>query len=578
MSDSSENLLSQWLGKSAAPADAGLERADRTQPLKASYAQQGMWLADVIAAETDRSSVVQHVWRIRGGLNTAALRLAFDALASRHEAWRTGFEQRDEELVQVVSASSGFDFAVEALASEAQVRDRIIKVYRTPMNLATGQVARARVFSLSQVEHVLLVTVHHIAFDGWSLDILQRELQALYSAALLMPAGASLEDLVDASGLPELPIQYPDYAMWQRIAVESGECDGALAYWSEYLAEAPALLALPYDKPVPAARSSAGDRFTLTIPAALNAAILQRANELSTTAFGLQLAAFLLTMAKWSGQQDIVLGITLAGRKEPEVEGLLGFFVNVLPIRCKMRVDDVVSDVVARLRADLLRMHDHDSVPLEYLLQHLGAARSAAHKPLVQVTVASHQNFARSPLQLDALDVRYLPPINLDVQEDLTLFFTASGDDVEAHFAFSTDLFERETILARAHEFMTTLERVCREPALTVGDLGIAMLRNDSSPRPEASESPVAAGDDIQAEIEEAMLEIWREVLPKAPLDRDANFFALGGTSLSALRACNRASSIFGVRVPVRKLFESSTIRGLSATVRELLRCAEATS
>ncbi len=579
MSADSENLLSMWLNRVSPSPEGAVTPADRTKPLNASYAQQGMWLADVIAEDADRSSVVQHSWCLRGALDVQALRRTFDALRMRHEAWRTGFHESDGALLQVVVPEAAFDFEVSTLnASDAATLERaIVAAYREPMDLAHGLVARARLFVLDQEHHVLLVTIHHIAFDGWSFGIFQRELEAMYAAACLVPAELGVAALQEAADLPSLPVQYADYAVWQRSCIESGRCDASLAYWTDYLAGAPERLDLPTDRALPPARSSAGDRVTSALTRDLLSTVQSRAAEWSTTVFCLQLTAFLLTLARWSGQRDIVLGITLAGRKETQIEELIGFFVNVLPLRCRLDPQEPVAAVVGRVHHDLLRMHDHDDVALEFLLQHLAVPRRAAYKPLVQVTVASHQNLTR-PLTLEGLEVAYLPPVNLDVQEDLTLFFTSAAEHVEAHIAYSTDLFVRDTVAGLADGFAAALARLCSEPQARVQDFGIEPT--GAAPREAAAAAPADqpdtdAADDELVEIEAAMIEIWREVLPKPPTDADANFFALGGTSLAALRACNRASALFGVRVPVRKLFEHGTVRGLSRVVAELLASAE---
>jgi hypothetical protein len=569
------DLLSQWLARTTERAPTNVSPIGRTGATSASYAQQGLWLADQIATDGNRASVVQYSWRLRGPLDVAALRRAFEAILLRHEAWRTGFEQRDGNLYQHVFASARFDFAVEEIGSldPKVVENRIVAAYRQPLDLARGLVARARVYTLEPQHNILLLTIHHIAFDGWSFGILQRELELLYSAALEIPPALGIEAVLELAALSPLTIGSVDYAAYQKKQIENGDAEPSVAYWANLLDGAPERLRLPFDKAQPLARSSAGDRVLASVSSDLNARIKSRAVAWSTTPFCLQLVSFLLVLARWTGERDVVIGIALAGRKDADIEGVIGLFVNVLPLRCTFNLEESVSEVIQRVHGDLLRMHDHDEVPFEYLLQRLAVPRHASYRPLVQVTVSSHEGMT-SHLALAGLEVTLLPPLQLDVQEDLTLYFTSIGERLDAHIAYSTDLFLRESIEALSNEYLEALGRLCEEPTACVRDFGLRGGTISEAFEPEhavASTTPTQVDDPSLIEIQRVLAEIWNKVLPKTLTSADDNFFAMGGTSLAALRACNHASSIFGVRVPVRKLFEAGTLRGLARVISDSL-------
>jgi hypothetical protein len=569
-----DDLLSAWLAQAPVLSDAAVPVVDRSLPMMASYSQQGLWMADAVSAETDKSSVVQHSWRITGTFNIDALQRALNCLMVRHEVFRIGFLEQDGTLLQKVFMHSDLDFETEEVAPHV-LNDRIKSIYRKPLDLSAGKVMRSRLFRLGIRDHVLLITIHHIAFDGWSFDILQRELQDLYSAALYAPGLAGAE-LLNAADLAPLPVQYADCAVWQRSRVDEGKCAEAVAYWKRYLAGAPDVLKFPIDRPRTACRSSAGSRISFPLPDDVNEKVKSCSARLLTTPFCVQLAALGLTMAKWSGQQDFLLGITLAARKHPETESLIGLFVNVLPIRFIIDRREMPSDLIARLNRDLLNMHDHDEVPLEYLLGALGVARVPSLRPLIQMTVASHQNLARQ-LELEGVGVTYMPPTDLDVDEDLSVFLTSSGDGIDAHFAFNADLFEQQTIRTRADDFVAILRSISVASSSSIDQLvyvGQSVAR--AIPEDHLVATPESNLESANTEIENVMLGIWREVFPTVNIDRESSFFAVGGTSLAAVRVCGRATTAFGVRLPVRKLFQHSTLKALSAVVEDLLEVEKA--
>ncbi|MEU7484721.1 condensation domain-containing protein [Streptomyces sp. NPDC042319] len=571
------DLLQTWLDHTEdAPPTAVVPLADRTAPLRASHAQQGMWLAQEVAGDDDRALTAPHGYRLTGPLDVDALAAAFGAVLARHEVLRTHFTLEQGQLRQVIAAPSAFALVPEEVADEAELAEMRRAFTREPFDLARDPLLRARLFRLAPDDHVLVAVFHHIANDGWSMDIFHRELAALYAAAVSLPSVTDPDVLADVAELPELAAQYPDYAAWQRaLADDEGEHEAALDHWRARLSGAPALLSLPTDRPRPPFRSSIGGRVEHVVPRATSAAVGDLALAQGTTRFAVQFAAFQALLAAWSGQNDLVTGITTANRALPETEPLIGFFVNVLPIRAACTPDEPFADFLARTGRGLIDAYKHDDLPFELLLEKLDLPRSAGHNPLVQVTVASHEELT-TPMALPGVTVEHLPPEDLDVQEDLTLYLTSGDQDVRVHLAFRTDLFDRSTIDELGRAYLRLLDSAAAHPSRTLRELtdGTAVpgaTRRTGEPVP-GTAPETAAGTAPKGPVEELVAEVWSAVLGSGPLHREANFFLCGGTSLAATRVANRLSEETGLRIPVRTIFKHSGLAALAEHLTALIR------
>ncbi|MER7046435.1 condensation domain-containing protein [Streptomyces jumonjinensis] len=569
--------------------------ADRGRPLPASHAQRGMWLAQEVAGHENRSLTAVHSYRLTGPLDLDALRTALDVLVARHEVLRTGFALREGELHQVIGAPAGLDTAVVDTAGDAELTALVRAVADTPFDLGRGPLLRVRLFRLDADTHVLCAVFHHIANDGWSMDVFHRELAALYGAAADLPGVSDPATLADLADLDELAVQYPDFAVWQHArAQDPGTHADALAYWRTRLADAPPLLLLPTDKPRADVRWGTGDRVGFRIPAETAERAAKAASAHGTTLFTFQYAAFQALLAAWSGQTDVVTGITTANRTLPETEPLIGFFVNVLPLRSAYRPAISFAGFLTETAASLIDAYRHEALPFELLLEHLDTPRAAGHNPLVQVTVASHQELTAS-LSLPGLGVEYLSPERLDVQEDMTLYLTSTEAGTRGDLDFRTDLFERSTVAALAEAYLRFMGLAAEDPTTTLGTLaaradlpgraagdptpprdrraaGDPASPRDGRPAAAAPDSAPAGDDPLTSPTERLVAGVWQDILGCGPLGPEDVFFKNGGTSMAASLVANRLSEQFGpgVTVRARDVFLHSRLGALAARLDEL--------
>src|SRR5919107_315171 len=309
-----------------------------------SFAQQRLWLLQQLEPE-DTSYNIRQAIRIKGGLDVGVLRRALGAIVARQEALRTTFAVMDGNPLQVIAPSLDVPLPVESLSSlpgeerEEAVQRWVREAGRERFDLERGPLFRARLLRLGEEEHLLLLSVHHAVSDGWSMGVFWRELSALYGA---FSRG-------EPSPLPELPVQYADYALWQRRWLDGEVLEGQLGYWRERLAGL-SPLELPTDRPRPAVRSHLGARQELMLPEPLTRTLKDLARREGTTLFMVLLGAFQALLARYSGQEDIAVGSPIAGRNQAETEGLIGFFVNTLVMRTDLSGDPTFKELLGRVR------------------------------------------------------------------------------------------------------------------------------------------------------------------------------------------------------------------------------------
>jgi len=436
--------------------------APRGAPLPLSFAQERLWFIHRLNPESAAYNVPVFL-RLDGALSVAALERALGEIVRRHQVLRTTFPEIDGAAVQVVAPFTGFTLPVETLSGDGDaVERRAAAEAGRPFDLASELAFRAVLLRLGDDRHVLLITLHHLVSDGWSLDLFFRELSALY--------GAEVEGR--ASPLAELPVQYADYALWQREQLRGEALERALAYWRERLRGAPELLELPTDHPRPPAPSFGGATVPVALPAALSARLRALGRREGATPYMVLLAAFQLLLARYAGNEDVVVGSPIAGRTRGEVEGLVGFFVNTLVLRTDLSGDPPFREVLRRVRETALGAYEHQEVPFEKLVAELHPGRTLSHAPLVQVTFAL-QGAEGPPRTLPGLAVTDMGAVTGTAKFDLSLALTETADGIRGGLTYSTDLFERATAERLVAQLGRVLEQVADDPARPLSRLAL---------------------------------------------------------------------------------------------------------
>ncbi|MGQ9372116.1 amino acid adenylation domain-containing protein, partial [Azospirillum sp. A39] len=430
----------------------------------ASFAQSRMWFLWHLQPD-GAAYVIPVALRLEGALDRAALEAAFAALIARHEALRTGFARVDGRIVQRIRAEQPFALAHRDLsalppdAARAEASRLAAADAATGFDLETGSLLRATLLRLvreeGREEHALLIALHHIVADGWSMGVLVEELCHLYAA---------FRDGV-APALPDLPVQYADYALWQRDWLAAGEGARQLAHWRAALADAPAVLDLPGDRPRPPVQSHRGASLDAVVPAALADRLRALARDGGATPFMLMLAGFALLLHRVSGERDLCIGVPVANRQRLETQGLIGFFVNTLVLR--FRVDGAASPraLLAEARRLTLEAQSCQDVPFDQVVEALQPERSLSHNPLFQV-LFSHDRPAPPPARdLGGLRVAGLEAETAVAQFDLALHTSERADGgIACTFAYATDLFERDSVERLAAGFLHLLAAVADAP------------------------------------------------------------------------------------------------------------------
>ncbi|MFL5382179.1 MAG: amino acid adenylation domain-containing protein, partial [Longimicrobiaceae bacterium] len=423
-----------------------------------SFAQERLWFIDRLepGSATYNISLAR---RLGGALDERALERALGEIVRRHEALRTTFREVDGSPVQVIAPFGGFTLRLDDLsglnhaAREEEVRRRAGEEAALPFDLPAGPLFRAALLRLGAEEHVLLLSMHHIVSDGWSLGVLFRELSSLYAA---YREGRE-------SPLPELPVQYADYAAWQRERLRGEVLERQLSYWRERLAGAPELVELPTDHPRPAVQTFRGASERIELPGELLERLRAVGRSEGATLFVVVLSAFQVLLSKYSGSEDIVVGSPIAGRTRKEVAGLIGFFVNTLVLRTGLGGDPSFREVLRRVREVTLGAYEHQELPFEKLVAELQPERSLGHSPLFQValTLDSAQDTGGGLAGLSVQGVG----TGLEVAElDLLLELAAGSDGLRGSLTYSTDLWEAATMRRLVGHFTRLVEQAAADP------------------------------------------------------------------------------------------------------------------
>ncbi|WP_233601565.1 non-ribosomal peptide synthetase [Corallococcus sp. AB038B] len=444
-------------GRAKAPAIVPVSR-DAALPL--SFAQQRLWFIDQLEPGTALYNVPIAV-RLEGDLNVEVLDRALREVVRRHEALRTTFVAGNPEPEQRTTFDSAFTLAVDDLASNtAALRKRVEQEVLRPFALAHGPLLRALVLKLDTREHVLVVTMHHIVSDGWSLGVLVREVGALYAAFVQG----------QPSPLPELPVQYADYAAWQRGWLQGATLQREVDYWKQKLSGAPPVLELPTDRPRPAVRGAAGATQSFLWPQSLAQGLRGLAQREGASLYMVLLAGWQVLLSRYSGQQDISVGSPIAGRTRSEVEGLIGFFVNTLVLRTDLSGDPSFRGLLQQVRETVLEAQEHQEVPFEKLVEALQPERSRSHTPLFQ-TLLALQNVPVGEARLPGMTLKPVEIAGGTSKFDLSVFFVETAEGLSGTLEYSTDLFDAATVRRMVEHLHVLLEGVVAKPEEAVGRL-----------------------------------------------------------------------------------------------------------
>jgi amino acid adenylation domain-containing protein len=446
---------------SAAPPIARLVRpSDGPASLPSSFGQERLWFLSELDVDAARAYNVAGAFAIEGELNIPVLTSAINLIIARHEVLRTGLIAQDGELHQLVETSASLSIALREVGEE-DLNELLVAEARSPFDLQRAPLLRVTVFRLNPMRHVLALTMHHTVVDGWSLGILGAELSSAYEALL---RGST-------PTLPELRVQYADFAAWQRDWMAGPELETQLRYWDDHLRGVEPL-ELPSDRTRPARPSYGGERVRVRLAAGLVAELEVLAQEEGATLYMVLLAAFSSLMSRLSGHEDLVVGSPISTRPRRELEPLIGFLVNTIALRCDVSGDPTFRELVRRSREVALAAYENQDVPFEKVVERLRPERNLSLPPLVQVMLVL-QTTGVSPFQLEHTTVRQIDLDPGTSKFDLTLELTPVEGALEATLEANADLFDRESVARMLGRFQLLVEGAVRNPDRQIGSINI---------------------------------------------------------------------------------------------------------
>ncbi|NJM68702.1 MAG: amino acid adenylation domain-containing protein [Acaryochloris sp. RU_4_1] len=460
-----QSLSTQTQADIAASPIPTIPKRHTHNPCPLSFAQDRLYFLAQLEPNSSAYNIPCTL-RLRGSLRIEILERCFAEIQHRHEILRTRFTQANQQPVQVIEPSAIAPLAIIELQplspteQEAEIHRIAKEESLKPFHLEQDPLVRLTLLHLDAADHVLLFNLHHIISDAWSSGILVQEFSVLYEAF----------SIGKPSPLPELPIQYADFAVWQREWLQGEVLQTQLNYWNQQLKDAPPVLALPTDRPRPAIQSANGAAETVEFPLDLSEALQTLAQQKSATLYMVLLAAFKVLLYRYTGQTDILVGSAIANRNRPEIEGLIGFFVNTLVLRTQLAADLSFADYLSQVRKVTLDAYEHQDLPFEKLVAELKIERNLSYQPLFQVAFEL-QNLTRENLKISGLTFEVLDPDVKNAKYDLTLFMSETAHGLVGSCEYNTDLFDRQTITRFLGHYQTLLASIITNPGQTISTL-----------------------------------------------------------------------------------------------------------
>lgn len=469
LSPAKRALLERMLGQSAAVdgrPSFRIPRRGRDQELLLSFAQQRIWLWQQLNPDA-AAYHVRSFHRIVGPLKVDVLTQCLSALVRRHEILRTTYHFDGDNPVQRVEEPADLSIPLSDLSRvseperSAEIASCLRHEIRKPFDLERGLPFRFRLLKLADDEHIFTIMLHHIACDGWSLDVLLRELSELYE----------LRELDHPSLLAELPLQFADFAQWQRVALSGDALSRQRDYWTKQLVNAPAVLGFPTDYPRPAMQTFNGSRGEIPLPRSLIDTLSETGRREGATLYMTTLAALLALLFRYTGRNDIVVGTPVAGRDRVETEGLIGCFINTLVLRANLNSELSFRELLQRVREVTVDAFTHQGFPFERLLEELQPQRNLSYSPLFQVLFAL-ENVPRPCLKLPGLCTERIESESGTSQFDVAVSLRSRDDgSMRVVFEYNTDLFRPSTVSAMLENYRLLLNEVASRSDCRIAEL-----------------------------------------------------------------------------------------------------------
>ncbi|MCP6762150.1 MAG: amino acid adenylation domain-containing protein [Fischerella sp. CENA71] len=442
-----------------------IEPVSRNTDLPLSFAQARLWFLDQLEGKTSTYNIPMTL-RLVGSLNQVAMKMAVQEIVRRHEVLRTNFKMVNGVSVQVIADDANVSLSVidlqhlKEVEQSVEVKRLANQEAKCPFDLSNDPLLRVTLLRLGAESHVLLLTIHHIVSDGWSMGIFIQELSELYQTFC---AGKP-------SQLPELPIQYADFACWQREWLSGEVLETQLNYWKQQLTGAPPLLALPTDRPRPSVQTFQSSSEEFQLNRELTSKLKALSQQSGTTLFMTLLAAYVTLLLRYSDQEDIVVGSPIANRNRNEIESLIGFFVNILVLRTQLHGNPTFSELLERVREMTLGAYDHQDLPFEKLVEELQPERSLSHAPLFQVMFML-QNASVGELELPGLTITPLELESSTTTDDLLLSMEETESELIGELTYNSTLFYASTIKRMVEHFQALLESIVTNPQQRLAQL-----------------------------------------------------------------------------------------------------------
>ncbi len=450
----------------SAVAATNIEPISRCQQLPISFAQQRLWFLTQLEPDSPFYNISAAV-RLQGELNIEALQQSFNKIVRRHETLRTNFLTKEGQPLVIISEAKPLTLSILDISSinvnqQAEIEQQIAREAQQPFDISSDCLLRIKLLHLGEQEHIILVTMHHIVSDGWSIGILVKEFSSLYPIFC--------DNDVTPTALPPLPIQYVDFAAWQRKWLQGEILENQISYWLKQLENAPKVLELPTDYPRSKIQTFRGATYSFELSTELSAKLNKLSQQEGVTLFMTLLAGFQTLLYRYTAQEDIVVGSPIANRNRAEIEGLIGFFVNTLVLRTNLVGNPSFAELLKRVREVALGAYAHQNLPFELLVEKLQPQRDLSHTPLFQVMFVL-ENAPISALELPGLSLNFLESHSDSAKFDLTLYMAETESGIVGSLEYNTDLFEENTIKRMTAHLQTLFAGIVANPQQRLSEL-----------------------------------------------------------------------------------------------------------